>query len=90
MLSDWERHQWRTIERALAPVVVESTQRARRTAAVSRAMFPSGFFGVALLYMLLALHGAFLALFGEVVLVCLGLWGYVELRIALERRPGPP
>jgi hypothetical protein len=85
MLSDWERRQWRSIERALAPAVVESTHRARRRAAFGHAMFPAGYLGSALLYTLCALGGAFLMLFLELVVVGLVTWMYLEYRIATGR-----
>jgi hypothetical protein len=90
MLSEWERQQWRAIEQSLAPSVVDSAQRERRRAALTRATFPNGYLSLALVYTLLEMGGAFLPLLGEVALLGLGLWLFLELRLMAGARSTEP
>lgn len=86
MLSEWERDQWQRIETSLASSFVPAAHRERRRAAISAAVFPTGYLALALVYALVSMGGALLPLLAGTALVGLALWVLLEVRLVAGSR----
>jgi hypothetical protein len=90
VLNDWEHQRWTAIKGELiqdetfAKYVSEPVQR-QVSRSVWHRLHPGGFFGVAVVYMLMAMGGV-AAAFGVLLLVCLVGWAGIQVHAARKDR----